>query len=109
MGDRKELDPKSVQGVKYLKRVFRLFDRLALTGTERDSAGNRRLLFSHYTGLILLGLFNPTLQSLRGLQQASGLKKVQKLLGNRSTSLGSLSESVRVFDPALMEPMAAAS
>ncbi|MCH7686141.1 MAG: IS4 family transposase [Planctomycetes bacterium] len=97
------LDPKSVQGVKYLKRVFGLLERLAPAGTERDSAGNRTLLFSHYTGLILLGLFNPTLQSLRGLQQLSGLRKVQKLLGSRSASLGS--ESVRVFDPALMEPI----
>ena len=69
------LDPQSVQGVKYLKRAFRLLERLAPAGTERDSAGNRKLLFSHYTGLILLGLFNPTLQSLRGLQQLSGLRK----------------------------------
>jgi len=106
------LDPKSVQGVKYLKSAFRLLERLAPAGTERDSAGNRKLLFSHYTGLILLGLFNPTLQSLRGLQQLSGLRpqlsglrKVQKLLGSRSASLGSLSETVRVFDPALMEPI----
>ena len=97
------LDPKSVQGVKYLKRVFGLLERLAAAGSERDSAGNRTLLFSHHTGLILLGLFNPTLQSLRGLQQLSGLRKVQKLLGSRSASLGS--ESVRVFDPALMEPI----
>lgn len=105
MGGRKEIDPQPVQGVKHLKSVFRLLERLSPAGTERDTAGNRRLLFSHYTGLILLGLFNPTLQSLRGLQQLSGLRKVQKLLGSRPASLGSLSESVRVFDPALMEPI----
>ena len=99
------LDPKSVQGVKHLKKVFRLLERLAPAGTQRDSAGNRRLLFSHYTGLLLLGLFNPTLQSLRGLEQLSGLRKVQKILGSKAASLGSLSESVRVFDPALMEPI----
>ncbi len=105
MAKENPLDPQSVQGVKYLKSAFRLLERLAPAGTERDTAGNRTLLFSHYTGLILLGLFNPTLQSLRGLQQLSGLRKVQKLLGSRSASLGSLSESVRVFDPALMEPI----
>jgi hypothetical protein len=49
--------------------------------------------------LILLYLFNPVVKSLRGLQQASELKNVQKKLGCARTSLGSLSESVNVFDP----------
>jgi len=101
------LNPVSVQGVKYLKQAFRLFDRLAPAGTERDTSGNRKLLFSHYCGLILVGLFNPTLQSLRGLSQLSGVRKVQKLIGGKRASVGSLSESVRVFDPALMEPIVA--
>lgn len=99
------LKAASVQGVKHLRRVFRLLERLAPAGTERDTSGNRRLLFSHYCGLVLLGLFNPTLQSLRGLSQLSGLRRVQKVLGGKRASLGSLSESVRVFDPALMEPI----
>lgn len=101
----KDLDAASVEGVKYLKRAFRLFDRLAEVGTERDVSGNRTLLFSHYAGLVLVGLFNPTLQSLRGLSQISGLRKVQKVTSGKRASLGSLSESVRIFDPALMEPI----
>lgn len=101
----KDLDAASVEGVKYLKRAFRLFDRLAEAGTERDISGNRTLLFSHYAGLVLVGLFNPTLQSLRGLSQISELRKVQKVTGGKRASLGSLSESVRIFDPALMEPI----
>jgi hypothetical protein len=101
----KYLDAASVEGVKYLKRAFRLFDRLADAGTERDASGNRTLLFSHYVGLVLVGLFNPTLQSLRGLSQISELRKVQKVTGGKRASLGSLSESVRIFDPALMEPI----
>ena len=39
------------------------------------------------------------MQSVRGLSDASQLKKVQRLLGGRRASVGSLSESVRVFDP----------
>ena len=101
----KDLDAASVEGVKYLKRAFRLFDRLAEAGTERDISRNRTLLFSHYAGLVLVGLFNPTLQSLRGLSQISELRKVQKVTGGKRASLGSLSESVRIFDPALMEPI----
>jgi len=52
-----------------------------------------------YCTLILLFLFNPCLRSLRALQQASKLKKVQRKLGCPRTSLGSLSEATDVFDP----------
>jgi len=52
-----------------------------------------------YCMLILLFMFNPVVKSLRGLQQASELKNVQKKLGCPRTSLGSLSESVSIFDP----------
>jgi hypothetical protein len=100
-----EIDPASVKGVKYLKRVFALLERLAPVGCERDSAGNRELLFSHYAGLMLVGLFNPVLQSLKGISAASELKKVQKAIGGPRASVGSLSESVRVFDPAYLEPI----
>jgi hypothetical protein len=39
---------------------------------------------------------------LRGLQIATGFEKVKKALGLRRMSLGSMSESVRLFDPALL-------
>jgi hypothetical protein len=97
------LDPATVTGVKYLQRLFPLMQRLKPAGTERDRAGNRHLHFSQYAGLVLLGMFNPTLQSLRGLSEMSRLRKVQKCLGGPRASLGSLSESVRVFDPQLLE------
>ena len=63
------------------------------------AASNRSLHFDQYCMLILLFFFNPVVKSLRGLQQASELKNVQKKLGCPRTSLGSLSESVTVFDP----------
>lgn len=99
---REKLDPATVQGVKYLRRVFRLFDRLAASGCERDRAHNRELFFSHYASLVLLSFFNPTLQSVGGLSDLSALKKVQKLLGGSRASTGSLSESVKVFEPELL-------
>jgi hypothetical protein len=99
---REKLDPESVQGMKYLRQAFRLFDRLASSGCERDRAGNRELFFNQYASLVLLSFFNPTLQSIRGLSAASELKKVQKALGGPRVSVGSLSESVRVFDPELL-------
>ncbi len=42
------------------------------------------------------------MDSLRGIQQASSLAKVQKRLGCERAALGSLSEAGRVFDPALL-------
>jgi hypothetical protein len=58
-----------------------------------------------YCMLILLYMFNPVVKSLRGLQQASQLKRVQEKLGCERSSLGSLSESVSVFDPERLKPI----
>ena len=55
--------------------------------------------------LVLLYLFNPIVTSLRGLQQASELKKVQRKLGCPRAPLGSLSESVSVFEPERLKPI----
>ncbi len=96
---------KSVQSVRLVGRATRLFEQLAHAGTERDTAGNRKFLFSHYASLVLLSVFNPAMQTLRGLQEASELRNVQKRLGVRRTSLGSLVESRRVFDPDLLAPL----
>ena len=75
-----------------------------MNGTERDRAGNRKLHMDQYCLLVSMWLYNPVIDSLRGLQQAADLKKVQKRLGVGRASIGSLSESVTIFDP---EPLAA--
>jgi hypothetical protein len=96
---------ETLLGVAVLERGQRLFARLTELNDERDVAGNRQLRFSHFASLVLLSFFNPTMQSLRGLQRASESERVQKLIGGGRASLGSLSESVRVFDPAQLEPI----
>ena len=52
-----------------------------------------------YCMLVLLCLFNPLVRSLRAIQQASELRKVQRKLGCLRASLGSLSEATDVFEP----------
>jgi hypothetical protein len=94
-----------IQGVRYLQSVFRILRQLKGREVERDRAGNRRLEYGQFASLLLLSLFNPVLQSLRGLQRASDLRKVQKALNCSRTSLGSLSEAGHVFDPAVMRPL----
>src|ERR1035438_8350898 len=90
---------KDITGLKYFDKLKPLLERLHDVGCERDRAGNRELHYDQYAMLVLLFLFNPIITSLRGLQQASELKNVQKKLGCPRTSLGSLSESVTIFDP----------
>ena len=96
---RVEIEEKDITGLKYFAKLNGLFEGLRDVGCERDRAQNRTLHMDQYSMLVLLYLFNPVVTSLRGLQQASELKKVQKKLGCPRASLGSLSESVSVFEP----------
>jgi len=88
-----------VQGFKYLRDLRPLFARLHEVGCASDKAGNRKLHFDQYCALVLLYMFSPTINSLRAIQQASRLGKVQRHSGCEATSLGSLSESVGDFEP----------
>jgi hypothetical protein len=99
------VDGAPIEGVRQLRRIFPLLKRLRGREVQRDRAQHRRLEYPQYVSLILLSLFNPLLQSLRGLQQASELKKVQRLLRGHRASLGALSEAGHVFDPAVMRPL----
>jgi hypothetical protein len=94
---------KDLQGFKYFALVMPLLARLREAGTGRDKAGNRELFFDQYAALLLLYFFNPILTSLNGLQQASGLGKVQGVIGGGRASKGSLSEAQGVFDASLLE------
>jgi hypothetical protein len=98
---------KGLQGLKYFKVLGPLLERLHEHGTQRDRAGNRRLHFDQYACLLLLFFYNPIITSLRGIQQASLLAKVQKLLGCKRAALGSLSEASRVFDAEALQPIIA--
>lgn len=93
-----EIRERDIGGMKMLEKLLPLLDRLHDVGCERDKAGNRKLHFDQYCLLVLLYLFNPIVKSLRSIQQASELNKVQRLLGCSRAALGSLSEAASVFD-----------
>jgi len=103
----RKLREEDLQGFKYFQILGPLLESLHEVGTQRDRAGNRQLYFDQYCALLLLYFFNPILTSLRGIQQASHLDKVQKKLGCRGTSLGSLSEAAGVFDAERLEEVIA--
>jgi hypothetical protein len=93
---------KELKGLKYFRLLTPFLERLHDDATARDPAGNRRLFYDQYACLLLLFFFNPTVKSLRGIQQASELDKVQRLFGSRRVSRGALAEASRVFDPELL-------
>jgi hypothetical protein len=92
-----------LKGFKYFKFISRMLESLHEAGCQRDLAGNRRLHMDQYISLLLLYMFNPICTSLRSIQQASELKKVQRKLGCPRASLGSLSEAATIFDSRLMQ------
>jgi len=74
-------------------------------GRERETrpGGPERLLLEEdYFSLMLFGLLNPVIDSMRGLCAASHLKRVQNDVCGRKVSLGSFSEAQGVFDPELL-------
>lgn len=94
--------PESVlRGFKYFKVLSPILERLH----SENNHHNRELYFDQYIAMLLFYFFNPVITSLRAIQQVSGLKKVQKILGVKRTSLGSLSEAGNVFNSQLMEPI----
>jgi Transposase DDE domain len=99
---RPPIKDKDLKGLKYLKLLGSLLERLHDDATARDHAGKRRLFYDQYACLLLLFFFNPVVKSLRGIQQASNLDRVQRLFGCPRVSRGSLSEASRVFDPELL-------
>jgi hypothetical protein len=96
---------RDVKGLKYFTLLNPLLEGLRECETRRDVAGNRILHFDQYCSLLLLFYFNPIVDSLRGIQQASQLGKIQKNLGCSRASLGSLSEAARVFDSELIRDL----
>lgn len=93
-----KIQAKDITGLKYFDQLAPLLKRLHDDQCDRDTAGNRTLHYDQYCMLLLLYMFNPIVTSLRGIQQASELKKVQSKLGCQRASLGSLSEAGTVFD-----------
>lgn len=101
----KQFNDKDIHCFKHLQRAFELLGPLHDVGCGRDTAGNRELHFDDYCKLVLLYTWNPLIASVHDLQQALGLPKVAKALGVKRFSAGSFSESVRVFDPELLQPI----
>jgi hypothetical protein len=63
----------------------------------------RRLGQGDYLSLMLFGLFNPVVDSMRGLCAASELRRVQEDVCSHRVSLGSFSQAQDVIEPELLQ------
>lgn len=80
--------------------VARVFSQAKLPATFSDKG--RRLNCGRYLSLFLFGLFNPVVESMRGLCAVSELKGVQERVCGTRVSAASFSEMQHVLDPNLL-------
>ena len=88
-----------------LLRVFeeaveRVFSQAALHPTFSDPA--RSLSYRPYLSLFLFGLFNPVVESMRGLCAVTELERVQQEVCRAKLSPASFSEMQHLLDPELL-------
>jgi len=101
---KKEIGEKDLRGFRLLEHFQKVLERVESKFPPHPtfSDSRRRLDVSQYLGLYLFGLFNPVIDSMRGLCAASKLESVREISGGK-VSLGSFSETQHVLDPALLE------
>ena len=108
MGRAKEkIDEKKLRSWKLLddfrSRLAKIRAAMPPSPEKRPGGPERLLLEGDYFSLMLFGMLNPVLDSMRGLCAASHLERVQNEVCGRKVSLGSFSEAQGVFDPELLK------
>lgn len=108
MGRAKEqIDEKKLRSWKLLddfrSRLARIRAEMPPPPENRPGGPERLLLEEDYFGLMLFGMLNPVIDTMRGLCAASHLVRVQNEVCTRKVSLGSFSEAQGVFDPELLK------
>ncbi|WP_373651670.1 hypothetical protein [Schlesneria sp. DSM 10557] len=64
------------------------------------------MIFDQYWTRVLMWFVSPFVYSLRGLQQVPQLKEIRQGLRIRQISLGSLSKSLKIYDPEPLKQIA---
>ena len=95
--------PESITGGKYVRMLERHIQALR----EADAHGNRRLFLDDVVIAHLLAFFNPTLRSLRTIEDFSQTRQAQRHLSVRRLCKSTLSDFHHIADPALLSPIIA--
>jgi hypothetical protein len=86
---------------EFEQAVQRAAVKLGLNLAAADA--ERKLNQGRYLALFLFGLFNPVIESMRGLCAITGLSRVREEIAGVKVSLASFSEMQHVIDPVLLQ------
>jgi hypothetical protein len=100
-----KLKDSDLSGFKYFDELAPRFETLHELGCQRDKAGNRTLHYDQFCMGMLLALFNPIVNSLGGLDQATQFSRIRERLGVERMSVSSLSEAARLFEAEALIPI----
>lgn len=95
--------PETITGGKYV----RMLEKHVRALRDSTAHGNRQLFLDDVVVAHLLAFFNPTLRSLRTIEDFSQTRQAQRHLSVRRLCKSTLSDFHRVADPALLEPLIA--
>jgi hypothetical protein len=93
--------PEQITGGKYV----RMLEKYVQSLRETDAHGNRLLFLDDVVIAHLLAFFNPTLRSLRTIEDFSQTRQAQRHLSVRRLCKSTLSDFHRVADPTLLAPI----
>jgi hypothetical protein len=96
--------PETVQGGKFVRLLERELENLRC----EDTHGNRELFLDDVFVAYLLAFYNPTLRTLRTLEDFSQTRQAQKHLSIRRMCKSTLSDFNRLAEPQRLEPIIAA-
>ncbi len=93
--------PEKVIGAKYV----RLLEKQLRTMRDETAHGNRRLFLDDVFVVYLLAFFNPTVRSLRTVEDLSQTRQAQKHLSVERVCKSTLSDFNRIIDPERLVPI----
>jgi hypothetical protein len=96
--------PETVIGLKYVRLLQSQLDSLR---NEAGEHGNRSLFMDDVFVCYLLAFFNPTVRSLRTIEDLSQTKNVQKHLSIDKVCKSTLSDFNKLTDPERLQPIVA--
>lgn len=99
--DKDATAPEQLVGRKYLKVLRTHLKRLR----KADAHPNRVLHYDDLLTLLLLGFFNPTLRSLRTLEDASAGPRFRDCLDVERACRSTIADATACLDPALLKPL----
>jgi len=102
---KRQISEEQLSRWRLIEEFERRLKKAAAAGKEPRTFTDprRKLGQKDYLSLLLFGLFNPVVDSMRGLCAASRLRRVREEICSSRVSLGSFSEAQAVVDAVLLQ------